>query len=225
MPRWARTLPARAVRSIVQAILVFPILRIFVRLEVRGRTPVGNVGPILIAANHQGHADVPVLLASIPRALRRRVAVAMQPEYFEPYLRRQGGWLARAHLGWQYALTSLLLHTFPFPRSAAFRVALGYAGDLADRGWSILVFPEGELSRDGTIGPFRPGVGVLARDLGMPVVPARIEGAFAVLPRGARFFRTVRGPVRVTWGEPLRIGPGEEPAAFASRLEAAIRAL
>jgi long-chain acyl-CoA synthetase len=226
MPRWAAGLPARAARSLLQALVAFPLLRLFARLRVEGRGRLEPIAaPVLFAANHGSHLDVPVLLASMPRRLRRRVAVAMQPEYFEPYLRRRAGILTRLHMGWHYKLVSLLLHTFPFPRSAAFRVALEYAGSLVDEGWSILVFPEGELSRDGAIHAFRPGVGVLARRLALRVVPARIEGAFGILPRGGRFPRRLRGPVTVAWGEPMRIGKDEEPAAFAARVEAAVRAL
>jgi long-chain acyl-CoA synthetase len=180
---------------------------------------------VIVAANHMSHFDVPVLLASMPRRLRRRVAVAMQPEYFEPYLRGNAGLASRLHLGWQYRLMNLLLHTFPFPRSAAFRVALEYSGQLVDEGWSILVFPEGELSPDGDIHAFRPGVGVLARRLDLKVLPARIRGAFDVIPRGTKFPKTVRSPVSVAWGDLVSIEPGEEPAAFARRLEAAVRSL
>ncbi len=250
MPRWARSAPARLARSLLQDLVAFPLLRIFVRLEVSGREelerslrpaphavgaggripgpegrPPGGPDPVLIAASHASHFDVPVLLASMPRSMRRRVAVAMQPEYFEPYLKRRGALLTRLHLGWHYKLTSLLLHTFPFPRSAAFRVALEYAGDMVGDGWSILVFPEGELSRDGAIHAFRPGVGVLARDLGLPVVPARIEGAFDVLPVGGRFPRDIRGRVRVAWGGRLEMADGEAPTAFAARVESAVRVL
>lgn len=226
MPRWARSSPARFARGFLQTFVAFPLMRIFVTLRVTGRERLGAAASqIIIAANHMSHFDVPLLLASLPRGIRRRVAVAMQPEYFEPYLRGNAGVASRLHLGWQYKLVSLLLHTFPFPRSAAFRVALEYSGRLVDEGWSILVFPEGELSPDGAIHAFRPGVGVLARRLDLPVLPARIRGAFEVIPRGAKFPRTFRGPVSVTWGDLLRIAPGEEPAGFASRLEAAIQSL
>lgn len=226
MPRWARALPARIARSLLQTVVVAPGLRTFVRLEVRGGERTGPLQPpFLIAANHQSHFDVPILLFALSRSLRRRVAVAMQPGYFEPWLRGTAPFMTRLHLGWHYRVVSLLLNTFPFPRSAAFRVAMRYAGEMADLGWSILVFPEGELSRDGAIHEFRAGVGVLARELNLPVLPARIEGAFRVIPRGRWFPRTIRGPVTVSWGEPVRRERGEEPDAFAARLEAAVREL
>jgi len=226
MPRWAGRLPARLARRLLQSVVAFPLLRLFVRLEARGRDALRDLAPpFLIAANHASHLDVPVLLAALPGRLRRRVAVAMQPGYFETYLTKKGPLPARIGRGGQYGLVTLLLNTFPFPRSAAFGVARDYAGEIADRGGAILVFPEGELSRDGAIHGFRPGVGVLARDLGLPVLPARIEGLFEVLPRGGRFPRGLRRPARVAWGTPLTIRSGEDPEAFAGRVEEAVTAL
>jgi len=226
MPRWARGTVARIARGFLQTCVVFPFLRIFVRLEVHGRDRLADLEPpFLLAANHASHLDVPVLLSALPRGLRRRVAVAMQPEYFEEYLTGRGSLLHRLGQGWGYNLLSLVLHTFPFPRSAAFGVARDYAGSLADEGWAILVFPEGELSRDGAIRGFRTGVGVLARALDLRVVPARLEGLFELLPRGGRFPSGLRRPVRVTWGRPISMVLGEEAGAFGGRLEAGVRGL
>jgi 1-acyl-sn-glycerol-3-phosphate acyltransferase len=200
-----------------------PALRLFTAMRVTGDERLDHLRPpFLICANHASHLDVPILLAAMPRRLRRRVAVAMQPGYFETYLRGTAGPFERLRLGWAYGLVTLLLHTFPFPRSAAFRVALEYAGEMAGRGWSILVFPEGVLSLDGTMQSFRPGLGVLARELRLRVVPARIEGAFEILPVGGRFPRRLRGPVRVAWGEPMSMAAGEVPGAFAARVQEAV---
>ncbi len=226
MPRWAQSAPARMARSLLQALIVFPGLRIFANLRVEGAAHVGSArGPVLLAANHGSHLDVPLLLAALPRRARRRVAVAMQPEYFEPWLRGTAKLATRIHLGWQYRMVSLLLHTFPFPRSAAFKVALEYAGGLVDDGWTILVFPEGVLSPDGEVHAFRSGVGVLARELRLEVIPARIRGAWQLLPHDRILPRRLRHPVSVTWGAPVVRGRGEDPASFSARVEKAVRAL
>jgi long-chain acyl-CoA synthetase len=226
MPRWTTGWTARAARGLLQTVIVFPILWLLAKLAVVGEERVPPPGlPLLIVANHASHLDVPLLLASMPRSRRRRVAVAMQPEYFEPWLRGSGSLLTRLHMGWHYRLVGLLLNTFPFPRSAAFKIAMEHAGGLVDRGWSILVFPEGELSRDGEIHGFRPGVGKLAGELKLEVLPARIRGAWAILPRGRWLPRAFRSPVSVTWGPVIAPVSGEDPAAFAARVEERIRSL
>jgi 1-acyl-sn-glycerol-3-phosphate acyltransferase len=73
------------------------------------------------------------------------------------------------------------------------------------------------------MGPFRPGIGVIATRLGAIVLPAHLQGAHEVLPPGGRWPR--RGRVTVRFGAPLRPEPGEDPRIFTARLEATIRAL
>lgn len=87
---------------------------------------------------------------------------------------------------------------------------------------NILVFPEGERSRDGTLLPFRQGLGIMVRELGVPVVPVRIEGLEAVYPRGAAWPR--RGRVRIVFGAPLRFGP-ESPTEIVELTRRAVEVL
>ena len=95
--------------------------------------------------------------------------------------------------------------------------------DLADRGYSRLVFPEGTRAPDGKIAPFKPGIGLLARELGLPVVPVYLDGLYGILPKGRTLPRP--GPVRVIVGEPLRIGTTLSNVEAAASLEASLRAL
>ena len=100
---------------------------------------------------------------------------------------------------------------------------LGSCGDLADAGYNLLVFPEGTRSTNGQIAPFKPGIGLLARELGLPVVPIYLDGLFQVLPKGQNLPHP--GQVRVIIGAPLRVDPGLGNAEAAAQLEAALRAL
>ncbi len=79
-----------------------------------------------------------------------------------------------------YFLVVALFDVFPLPRRSGFRESFRFAGDLADRGYSVLVFPEGDLTPDGTLQPFQAGIGLLAANLRIPVVPMRIDGAYEV---------------------------------------------
>ena len=90
-------------------------------------------------------------------------------------------------------------------------------------GWRVVIFPEGTRSRTGTMNRFKPGAGLIAVHTGCPVVPVCIDGLWAVLPPGTT--RPRRGHVRVRFGEPLYARAGEDPRAFAARLEAAVAAL
>jgi 1-acyl-sn-glycerol-3-phosphate acyltransferase len=71
-----------------------------------------------------------------------------------------------------------------------------------DQGDGMCIFPEGQRSFDGETGVFKKGVGILARDNDVPIVPAKIEGTFEALPRGTVIPRPYK--VRVSFGKPLK---------------------
>jgi long-chain acyl-CoA synthetase len=116
-----------------------------------------------------------------------------------------------------YFLVVSLFYVFPLPKQSGFRESFRFAGELADRGWNILIFPEGELTPDGTVQPFRAGVGLLASNLQIPVVPMRIDGAYEV--REARSIFNRPGRIRVHIGKPVSFAAGTDPQEIARALE------
>ena len=112
---------------------------------------------------------------------------------------------------------------FPLPKKSGFRESFRFAGDLADRGWSILVFPEGDLTPDGKLQPFRAGIGLLASNLRLPVVPMRIDGAYEVREAHSLFNRP--GRIRVQIGKPMEFPAGTDPQEIARILEQGVAEL
>jgi len=110
-----------------------------------------------------------------------------------------------------------LLNLFPLPREAGFRESFAFAGELVDRGYSVLVFPEGHHTTDGRIRPFRSGIGLLANNLGIPIVPLRIKGLFELKQAGKRFARPYTVSVKI--GSPVRFPQGSDPAWIAGELQ------
>jgi long-chain acyl-CoA synthetase len=212
LPTWPRGLLARRGRSLVQEHVLFPLLRrICEPREVAGHAFLKGLNePVLLIANHSSHLDALTVLALLPRPQRERTAVAAAADYF--FRTRSLALLASFGLG-----------AFPFNREGAIAASLAHCGDLADAGYSILIFPEGTRSPDGRLQPFKGGIGLLARELGIPVVPIAMEGLQTVLPKGRTFPR--RGPVRISIGEPLRVDPRESNVEAAARLENALRSL
>jgi long-chain acyl-CoA synthetase len=180
-------------------------------------------GPVLFIGNHSSYLDAPSVFRALPRSWRSRVATAMATEPFEPIFSGGGTGIERARQRLRYILATLAFNAFPLPRSSGFRASLEYAGELADRGVSTLIFPEGRMTTTGQMGPFRGGIGILAKELRVPVIPLRIHGLHAVLPPERRWPRP--GPVTIVFGEPLRFAPDEDAAAIIARLEAAVRGL
>jgi long-chain acyl-CoA synthetase len=166
--------------------------------------------PVLFVANHTSHLDSAVLIRALPRAWRRRLAVAAAADYF----------FSRQFLGTSVALA---LNAFPFSREGNIRPTIEHSAWLLDHGWSILIFPEGTRSTSGEMAPFKAGTGLLAVELQVPVVPVRLTGLGKVLPKGQLVPR--RGHVTVHIGPALRFAAGTPYAEATLAVEAAVRAL
>jgi long-chain acyl-CoA synthetase len=224
-PAWNRSWPARTVRRASLPIGILPIARLFAWLRVEGREHLQGIEPpVIFAANHQSHMDTPVIMAALPPRFRYRLATAMAKEFFKAHFYpEQHGRGARLTNGLNYYLASLFFNAFPLPqREAGARQTLRYIGDVIEDGFSVLIFPEGKRTDTGAIESFRPGIGMIAARLGVPVVPVRIEGLDRVLHHSWRMARP--GRVRVAFGEPLRL-IGEDYEALAKRVEDAVRKL
>lgn len=222
LPGWPRRLPVRILRRLAQDLVILPATALVAPLRIRGTDRLRDVRPpALVVANHVSLLDVPVLLRALPPRLRRRAAPAMTAAYFRAWLsgeeRLRG--MVRAI---QWFLASALFQAFLLPRRQGFRDSLRHAGALVDAGACPIVFPEGTRSTTGTAA-FRPGIGLMASGLGVPVLPAFLAGLERVLPPGARWPRRARVDVR--FGTPIRPRPGEGAAALTARIEAAVRAL
>jgi long-chain acyl-CoA synthetase len=130
----------------------------------------------------------------------------------------------RASLALRFWLAVITLNVFPLPQATrGVRRALQFAGRLVDSGYSILIYPEGARTPDGTMHEFRPGVGVMAVRLGIPVVPIHIQGLYEVFPVDATWPRP--GPVGVRVGSPIAIHETEDFREAAKRIEQAVRRL
>jgi long-chain acyl-CoA synthetase len=224
-PMWNRTWPARLLRRLSLATWILPLARVFAHIDAKGLQHLRDLrGPVIFAANHQSHFDVPVILASLPGRWRARVAPAMLKEFFKAHFypaehtRRQ--WFTNSL---NYYLASLYFNAFPIPqREAGARHTLKYIGEMVSGGWSILIFPEGVRSESGSIKPFRGGIGMIASRLDVPVVPVRLDGVDRVLHTTWKFPRP--GRVRVAFGAPLRLR-GDDYGALAEQVESAVRKL
>jgi long-chain acyl-CoA synthetase len=224
-PAWNRRWPARALRRVSLPTWILPLARVFAWMRVEGREHLSAIDqPVIFASNHQSHMDTPVILAALPSRMRYRVAPAMAKEFFKPHFYpdqySQTAWFTNSL---NYYLAALFFNAFPLPqREAGARQTLRYIGDVLGDGFSVLIFPEGKRSGSGEIGPFRPGIGMIASRLAVPIVPVRIEGLDKVLHHTARMARP--GRVRVAFGAPMRL-TGENYETLAKQVEDAVRSL
>jgi long-chain acyl-CoA synthetase len=224
-PRWNRAWPVRLIRRASQATWILPLARLFAWVRVRGLEHLEPIdGPVVFASNHQSHLDVPVILAALPGHWRARIAPAALKEFFRAHFFPQEFSTTQVLTNRaNYYLASFFFNIFPIPqREAGARQTLRYIGEVTGDGFSVLLFPEGVRSDSGDIKPFRPGIGMIASRLGLPVVPVRIDGADRVLHTSWKMARP--GPVSVTFGAPMRLS-GDNYAELARRVEQAVRDL
>ena len=224
-PSWNRTWPVRLIRRLSQATWILPLARAFAWASIEGREQLRELdGPVIFAANHQSHMDVPVILAALPAAIRARVAPAMAKEFFRAHFFPEGhAWTQRFTNSVNYYLAAFYFNAFPLPqREVGARQTLTYVGDLVGDGWSVLIFPEGERSDTGDIKPFRGGIGMMASRLDIPVVPVRLDGVDRVLHMSSKMAKP--GRVRVAFGAPMRLR-GEDYGALAAEVERRVKSL
>ena len=212
--------PVTWLRLVAFYLLIRPAVILLGWPRIEGRENLRDVhGPILVISNHIDDVDPAFILTALPAHLRHRLATATGGEALEalrtpPASRNLFG---RIYDRMQWILGVSLLNLFPLPREAGYRKSFAYAGEAVDRGYSVLVFPEGHHTTDGKLRPFRAGIGLLANNLRIPVVPMRIDGLFELKKAGRKF--AAPGKISVRIGAPVRFDPDSDPEWIARELQ------
>ncbi|HEX6493968.1 MAG TPA: AMP-binding protein [Acidobacteriaceae bacterium] len=222
-PRWPWSAPIRWLRVAFLECVSIPLTHLLLAPRIVRPQALAPRKPLLIVANHVTAFDVPFVLAALPARIRRHTAVAMAGGLLT-------GWRhahAERHAWFRpltplaYWLVTALFNVFPLPQGAGFRRSFAHAGAAMDHGMSVILFPEGRRSADATLGAFQSGIGLLARDSAVPVLPVAMVGLGEIKQRQRRWFRP--GTVTIRVGEPVTMEAGETPQEFTARLEAQFR--
>jgi long-chain acyl-CoA synthetase len=225
-PRWAQHWPVTWIRFLVYYLLVWPATLLLVWPSVRVRENLRGLKElVLVISNHITSVDIGFLLWALPAGLRHRVAVTMLGERLQQMRHppAEKNFLLRWFSQILYALVVALFHVFPLPQRSGFRESFRYVGELADRGFSAVVFPEGRRTADGRMAPFQAGIGLLAANLCLPIVPMRIQGLFELKQKRQRFAR--RSAVQVWIGAPVQFERDTDPDKITCELERIVTAL
>jgi long-chain acyl-CoA synthetase len=225
--RWPWLSAVNILRVAFQEIVVRPLVGLLAapRVQLPEHPATTPPSPMLIIANHITAYDVPLVLYGLPPTLRRRIAVAMSGEMLLDFRRGRGApnALLNAPMPIAYWLLTVLFNIFPLPRLGGFRRSFEHAGRALDRGYSVLIFPEGQRSNNGTLQPFRSGIGLLAQQAETAVLPVALLGLGDVKRTGGHWFRSGRLAVRV--GDPIPYNPLSTPEQTTQRLQAAMSEL
>ena len=202
-----------ALRIGIQQLILQPLVSLLYRRRVRGLEHLNGLkGPVMFTPNHHLHNDNPIILCSIPLSWRRKLSVAAAADDV----------FGSAVRGF---IVALLGNAFPLAREGAVRRSLDLLGARLDRGYSILIYPEGKLTVGGPLQEFKSGTGLVAIHGAIPVVPMRLK-----VHRYSRFDKGTtgtswRGDVEVVFGKPLRFPVDDDPNRATAEIRAAVEEL
>jgi long-chain acyl-CoA synthetase len=228
-PRWTQRAPVRWLRLAVYYALVWPASQILAHPRIVGREHLRVVcGPVLVISNHiTRRADIGLILAALPGRFRHRLATAMGGETLQNMRRPPHDWFFARRWAYQlgYWLVTGLFNVFPLPQHSGFRESFRFAGESVDRGYSVLVFPEGEVNNTnaGEMASFQGGIGLLAENLRIPIVPIRLDGVWEMKRQHRRLAHF--GEVTVRIGAPVTFPPGTPSDEIARNLESLVLSL
>jgi long-chain acyl-CoA synthetase len=224
-PYWTWSRPMQALRVAFIECIHQPLVRLLAAPSVRREAPLSPQKPLLIIGNHVTEYDVPLILYALPGHMRRHVATAMAADILDDWRKRrnQGSWLSNLLGPLTWLLVTALFNVFPLPRSAGFRRSFQHVGEALDRGYNVVVFPEGHRSDDGTLQPFRSGIGLLVSESRVPVLPVALKGLGEMQAGRQRWFRS--GKLKVLVGSPITFPTSTSPEEITERLHAELARL
>jgi long-chain acyl-CoA synthetase len=214
-PRWSNSAWASRLRPMANQALFRWWLSILCRLRVSGEEHLKDLRePVIFMANHRSFLDSVIATWAIPKDFRSRLGIAAGTE------------VLYGKFPWFAPLAELTFNAFPFPTGTHenIRPGLDYIGRMLDDGWNVLIFPEGGLNRsEQPLLNFKGGTGVVAVEMGVPVVPLAIQGTEKILPPDTLLPKG-RGQVSVRFGQPLSL-MGEGYTDATARIESHLRRL
>jgi long-chain acyl-CoA synthetase len=224
--RWAQHWLVRWIRVLGYNCITLPYIMVMARPKIIGRERLKDFrGPALIIANHIAQIDIGFLMAALPMHLRNRLGVAMQGEMLRSMRHppKDCFFLKRWWEQVRYALIAMFFNVFSLPQRAKYRESFRFAGELVDKGYSVVIFPEGRRTETGEMSPFRSGIGLLATHLNLAIVPMRIDGLFPF--KIAKKHYASPHAVQVRIGNPIRFEPTADPEEIAKKLQEIVLSL
>lgn len=216
-PKWPLDPVVVFLRDIIRTYLLFPLSHLFtVGVVIEHKEILKRLkNPAIIVFNHVGHIEGLLILRVLPRKIRKYIATLAESRVYSD-------WLSRFHM--YFNACAFPVETMGGP----VRHALDLGADLLERGWGLVLSPEGMISPDGTMQPFRHGTSVLAIEAGVPVYPVKVKGyREAHLKLLKKVYDIPRPGAQVTlaWGKPLVFDRGMSYEQATEQIREAIERL
>ena len=203
----------KIIRQILQKFFIFSLLGMIFQIKTEGQEFLKDFStPVIFMPNHTSSLDAPAMLRALPLKFQNSIALATAVDILYEQFK------------WAQKIVTLFFNAYPFPRFGQIKSGLEYTGQLLDKNWSILFFPEGRESPTGKMLPLKGGAGMMAVEMQVPVIPVKIQGARKIIPHGKHFPKK-RGQILVKFGQPLYFKKWISPIAATKTIEKAIKSL
>lgn len=192
----------RSHRMCIQAFKAF--FKVYNRLDIRGTENIPLNGQFIMAANHQSYMDGAIVMAGVPWNISDKCYFyATEDHVNNATLRKMAG-----------------RHNIIIMERRNLKNSILKLAEVLKLGKNIVIFPEGTRSRNGGMGNFKKTFAILSKELGVPVLPVCIKGAYDALPRGTHFYK----PKKITLEYLPLMTPSENEdyELFAERVKATI---
>ena len=208
LKKWPRMWWACWLRFIAQ-LIIFPILRIFFRIKVEGEKNLHAIPfPVIFMPNHISYLDSLAVCMALPINVRNKISFAAAHDILYEEYRHFAG------------IVEFIFNAFPFPRKEHENIKVGLLnmGKILDKDFSVVMFPEGKISEDAMLLPLKRGAGLVAVEMGVPVVPVKISGTEKIAKYGS-WMPTKRSTVTIRFGKPLTFKKSESYIEVTEKLQ------
>lgn len=175
-----------------------PLTSFFCKLRIEGLENIENLEePVIFAPNHVSYADGPAILLAMPKRIREKIAIAAWREFFF----REENIFFKIFFRFFFFYVLIFWGIFPFSQKRNIKKTLEHTGSLMDKGFHILIFPEGKRTKNNHLSPLQKGIAIMQKNLACPIVPVYLEGIENVMKVGQMFPR--RNKVTIHFGKPI----------------------
>lgn len=173
-------------------------------LETQGMENIPAQGPYILAPNHQSVLDGPLVVSDFSEKMLNDIYFYAKKDHVQGSFMR---WLARNN--------NIIIMDM-----STLKDSIRMLGEVLKQGRNIAIFPEGTRTRDGKIGEFKKTFAILSKELSVPIVPVRIEGAYQAMPRGK--YLPKKHKVTVTYLPPVVPQESDTYESIAERVRTAV---
>ena len=211
------TFPVKLLRFFGMQMFPFIIVRLFSDLSVEGLENLRKIkSPILFIANHTSYGDQPCLLKVMPLRFKYNVASPAYYDFFYPD-RKKVGFFKYYFKRLAYHYSTNLMGLFEISQNHSFKEMMDHLLFVIDKNENLLLFPEGEMTRDNKMKKFKHGAAYIIKKTGISVIPIGIIGLNKVFPPDQNIPK--RGPVNIKFGKLIKFSKNDSLENITKELE------